>query len=409
MRLSTLNVFSRGVGDLLSATGDVAKTQNQISTGKRVLTPADDPVSSARVLQLNQEKGLRAQYTSNIRAAEGRLNMEETQLDAVGKIISRLTTISVMAGNGSFSGNDRNILAGEIEERMKELVNIMNSKDANGQYLFAGFKSKTQPFVDVGDNNFVYDGDEGQRKLKIASGSSIETGDNGRELFVDVPSDHKTFYTYASSGNEASPLALISVGNITDQTTYNDFYPEDIVVTFDPGATTYTVTQKSDGKVIDGMSAVTYAPGEDIVVQGVTFNITGTPEAGDTFVVKSSSREPLLTTVEKLMTGLRTLTDKPEDRTKLEDLLDKSMANLSNSETRVMEVRSRVGHRLNTLDSTKTLHEEISVSSEKLLSEIQDLDYTQAITKLNLQTVILQAAQQSFTKISGLSLFNFIR
>ncbi len=409
MRISTLQVFNRGVNDLLNATEDVTRTQNQISTGRRIITPADDPVASAKILKLNQESALIEQYMDNINSTEARLSIEETQLDAVGKIVSRMREVAIIAGNGSFSQEDRKVLASEMEERLGELVNILNARDASGQYLFGGYKSEEPPFVDVGDSHYVYVGDEGQRELSIANGSTIAVGDNGKDLFVDIPSAHNTFYTFASSGNSAAPPAAISVGEITNQTTYDAFFPEDIVVTFNDPPTTFNVTRKSDGRVINSMTLETYVPGQDITVEGVTFNITGSPASDDKFTIKSSSKQSLLATAQKLMSGLDSLTDSTADKAKLDELLTKSLGNFSNAETRLLEVRSRVGHRLNTLDSTRSLHEELSISNEKILSEIQDLDYTEAITALNLQSIVLQAAQQSFTKISELTLFNFIR
>jgi flagellar hook-associated protein 3 FlgL len=74
----------------------------------------------------------------------------------------------------------------------------------------------------------------------------------------------------------------------------------------------------------------------------------------------------------------------------------------------VLTVRAKVGARLNALDTQKEISEELILQSEKTLSGIQDLDYAEAISSLNLQLVGLQASQQAFTRIQNLSLFNYL-
>jgi flagellar hook-associated protein 3 FlgL len=113
--------------------------------------------------------------------------------------------------------------------------------------------------------------------------------------------------------------------------------------------------------------------------------------------------------VAKLAQGLATLGDSPEDKLRLQDLIAETLSNLENAEDNVGVVRAQVGARLNTIDSTRDMHEGTELVSNKVMSEVRDLDYAEALTRLTLENTILQAAQQSFAKISKLSLFDFLR
>lgn len=409
MRIPTLQIFNRGVSQLVDATARVTDIQTRIGSGSNILTSADDPIASVRINQLNQVSALNEQFSTNIASAERRLSLEDTQLDAVGKLLIRLKEITITGGNGAFSHNDRKILAGEAQSTMNEIVTIMNSKDAIGQYIFSGFKGDTKPFVDVGDNQFEYQGDEGNKELKIAPGSNINIGDHGKELFVDIPSFNKTFYTEASSINTSAPAATILSNGVTDQEAYDEFYPDDLIISFGADASTYTVTRKSDGQIIEGYEDKPYDANTQITIEGTSFTISGAPAANDTFYIQSTAKQGLLTTLDKLITGLNDLDDNAPDQALLDALLSETLENISLAELNVVNFRATVGQRLNALEGTKLIQESVELTNRKVLSDIQDLDYTQAITDLNLQTIVLQAAQQSFTKISNLTLFNFMR
>lgn len=411
MRISTLQTINQGINGMRDVSEQSFKTQNQISSNKRVLTPSDDPVASTRILQLNQDQSIRDQYKDNIDRVEGRLNLEEAQLTSVGQIVDRVRELTLSAGNGAYTLTDRRAIAEEIDVRMTELASLMNSKDANGEFIFSGFKGDTQPFVKNEAGGYDYKGDEGRRYVSIASSSTIATNDSGKSVFVDVDSAHNTFYTAAGPNNTSSPPATISQGVVVDQEAYDAFYPDDMVVSFYTSVRglEYRVASKSDGRVLADGAAEThpYGSGAGISVNGVTFSINGTPSVNDSFVVESSKKQGLLTTVGKLVEGLRTMgDDNPEALTAM---LDTSLANLDNAQTRLLQVRADLGARMNTLDSTLGLHEQIDVTSAAILSDLQDLDYAEAVSRLKFETFVLEAAQQSYVKVQGLSLFNFLR
>ena len=410
MRISTLQSYTQGVNGIKNASEQSFKTQNQLSIGKRVLTPSDDPVASTRIVQLNQAQAIRDQYKSNIGRVSGRLDLEDAQLGAMNEIITRVRELTIQAGNGAYTKSDREAIAVEMEQRLDELADLMNSKDAGGEYIFSGFKGQTEPFVKNDGGAYVYQGDEGRRYVTIAEGATVAVSDSGKSAFENVVSAENTFYTKAGVNNTSNPPATISQGIVVDQDAYDAFYPDDMAVTFYASARglEYLVSSKTDGRVLaDGASnANAYGSGESITVSGISFTINGTPAVTDSFSVESSSKQGLLTTIGKLVEGLRTLDNDNPDA--LQHMLDTSLGNLDNAETRLLQVRADVGARMNTLDSTLALHEQLQVASDSILSDLQDLDFAEATSRLQFQTFILEAAQQSYIKVQNLSLFNFL-
>lgn len=285
MRVSTSQIYNIATLGMSQAQSAIVKTEEQIATGKRVLSPADDPVAAANILLLNQDLARTEQYKKNIDIADNNLSLEETSLKSVIELMQRMRQIAVNAGNTAVvTAADYTSFAAEVDTRIQELMNLQNTRNASGQYIFAGYQGETQPFVNNGGGNYSYMGDEGQLRLQASAAVSVAVSDSGKKLFVDIPSGHNTINTSASTANRALPAAIISVGEVIDQVAFDKFYPEDMVVTFNspsaaatPPAANYTVTERSTGKVL--VANATYIKGEAIDINGVRLNISGSPVA----------------------------------------------------------------------------------------------------------------------------------
>jgi flagellar hook-associated protein 3 FlgL len=106
---------------------------------------------------------------------------------------------------------------------------------------------------------------------------------------------------------------------------------------------------------------------------------------------------------------MKSLGDSAVDQSAFDDLVAETLENLSAAEINMSEVKSEIGARQNTVDSVRSLHQQIELINNKVLSEIRDLDYAEALSRLSIETFTLEASQQSFVRISSLSLFNFLR
>ncbi|MBV1877529.1 MAG: flagellar hook-associated protein FlgL [Pseudomonadales bacterium] len=414
MRISTIQTYNTGLTNIQRVTGAAADSQNQIATGRKFTSPADDPVAATRILQLNQEIAIREQYQRNITSVTNRLSLEESVLDGVGDLLQRIREIGVQIGDGSLSQDDRGFLGQEVDVRLSEMLGLLNSKDSNGEFIFAGYKGSTQPFVDGGGGGFRFQGDEGDRLVQIGATTFVSSRDSGKAIFEEVQAASSTFITSDNPNNSAEPAASISVGAVIDQSTFDQFHPEDAYIEFEPvtdiepPGINYTVRRMSDKRVIQGLENERYVSGQEIDFQGLSVRVSGTPNSGDSFIIESSSNQSILTTMGRLVEGLNKFDDSPEGRVQVSDLVESTLINLDNAQTSLLEARSKVGARLNTLDSTQALHEQVDIVSQEVLSELQDTDFAAAVSRLSLETFILEAAQQSFARIANLSLFKFL-
>ncbi|MHA7879502.1 MAG: flagellar hook-associated protein FlgL [Saccharospirillum sp.] len=415
-RLSTYWIYNRPVRDMLQLQNNVNKTQEQISTGRRILTPADDPVGAARVLQLNQEIALIDQYERNITLLDARLNQEEGVLNAVEGSIARIRELAVKAGNaGVLTESDRKAIGAEVRERVEEMYDLMNSKDGSGEYLFAGFQGNTQPFVESPGGGYSYQGDEGVRFLQVSQTITLASSDSGKAVFLDIPADETSFNTYANPQNQGNPTGVVSAGITLDQEKLDAFFPNDAVISFenpldvDPPQQNFTVRRKSDGRVIEGLKNVTYQPGASIQFAGMSVNVTGNPAPGDQFIVETSNKQGVLTTFEKFLFALENYPPGSGFDATYDAAISQTLNNLDNTIDNVSQVRSRIGARLNTSDSVKDQHADNKLAAQDIRAEIRDLDFAEAVSRLQMEGFILQASQQSFAQVSRLSLFDFIR
>jgi flagellar hook-associated protein 3 FlgL len=340
------------------------------------------------------------------------LSLEDTMLGQITNVIHRVQELTIQSGSGVQTAADRQFIASEIESRFEELVSLVNTRGADGQYLFAGFKSDTPPF-EVNGENITYHGDDGQRQIQIDQGQTVKLNDSGGRLFMQVDS----IKVNASATNylvepENANAATVGV-RVIDQDVIDAFHPDKLVVEFRPlaeggGIPNYTVLRQSDQRPVDGLVNIPFASGAPIQSQGIAFKISGEPVVGDRFVVETNRHQGLLDTVRQIASGLNEI-DAISQPDEFRSLIDDTIDGLNSALDNVLEVRADLGARLNTIDAAKNLHQDLGLQLQEMLSSVEDLDFAEAVSNLSYQSFILEAAQKSFVRINGLSLFNILR
>ena len=200
-------------------------------------------------------------------------------------MVKRMRELAIQAGNsGVFTASDYRAIAAEVDSRLDELLNLVNTRSAGGEYIFGGYQGRTQPFVPVGGGGYEYQGDEGALYIQVSQIARVQVSDTGKRLFQNIPSVENTISTSTSEANRSSPPITISIGQVVDQEIFDDFYPNDMVVTFNdpnsvaPPTPNYTITERQSGRVV--VANQIYQPGEEIIANGVSFRINGTPYPG---------------------------------------------------------------------------------------------------------------------------------
>ncbi|AZT83697.1 flagellar hook-associated protein 3 [Marinobacter sp. NP-4(2019)] len=406
IRISSQQVFSGGINRLQDLNVGLNKTSEQVSTGKRVNRPSDDPVAAARILKLDQELARVDTYQRNAQLADNRLKQEESALASSIDVIQRVRELTVQAGNGTLSPNDRASIASELKERLGQLATIANTKDASGEYIFSGFQGNQQAFTKNVSGDWVYRGDEGQRVLEIDDGVTVPISDHGKGIYVDVQAAEPTFFAEASSSNTSG--ARISSGMVVDRAEFDLVYPDDISISMvDDGAGGLEVQafnrRTNDPLVVDPPA---YTSGGSFEVAGAQVEIFDAA-IGDEFTLKTAQKQSVFTSIEKLIYGLENI-DKsaPGGQDAYDDLIANSLINLDNAQESIIKKQTELGGRMNAVESTQDFLADSSVYSNEIRSQLQDVDYAEAISNLSFQSFVLQAAQQSFAQVSRLSLFD---
>lgn len=421
MRISTLQAFNNGVTGIQRNYSSAARTQEQISTGNRILTPADDPVASVRLLQLEQQQNVLGQYNSNLTAAKNSLTQEEVTLNSVNTVLQRVRELAVQAGNGALDPQDRKAIAAELGEREDELLSLMNTRNARGEYLFSGFQGKTQPFVRAADGSYSYAGDEGQRKLQIASSLDIPISDNGKSIFENVTNAGRLHTTFDGTLTPGSTLS-VSAPLIQDEVAFagNPSFPVGgvgIRFTSDTDYVVYDLTAPpadpsdlSDPLVLaSGKLDGDAGRSDTLVFRGVAMKFDGAAVGNESIEVTltpDSNKQGLLNTIASFRKALET----PETTSSgVRDAVAVVLTNIDHGMVSVDQARGNIGARLNVIETTQTDNVDVALVNKGVQAELRELDYAEALSRLSMQTVVLEAAQKSYVKIAGLSLFNAMR
>ena len=186
MRIGTLQMFRQSVNAMLDQQVKLFKTQNQLSTGKRINSPSDDPTNAARLIGLSESAKTTAQYQDNILAARSRLELEDDALGSVGDALLRVRELAVAGLNNTYGLEERTAIAIEIRQLADEVMGLANRKLGNGQFMFSGYQVQTTPFSETAPGVFSYAGDQGQRLIQVAPARQIADGDSGQAVFMDI-------------------------------------------------------------------------------------------------------------------------------------------------------------------------------------------------------------------------------
>lgn len=319
MRISTSMIFNNGTNGIQSRQYDLYKVQQQLSTGRRILTPGDDPIGASEALKITQSRGVNQQYLDNQADAKVRLNFLEGVLTNVGDELTSLYEKAALAGNDTYGASNRGLIATELKARMQSLIGLANTQDGTGLYVFAGYQSTTKPFgspdtgtprlYSLGDTYVAYNGDTGQQALQVTAAQEMDVSESGMNVFMQVK----------------DPSGAVVGRSLFDSL-------QNMINLLDPSS-------------------------------GVPFTDADYTQA---------------------------------------------LGELSDAVTHFATLRGSVGARLDSLDSSTSAGEDMTYLYDVRLSELQDLDYTEAISRFSNYQMQLEAAQLSFKQTSQLSLFNIL-
>lgn len=190
MRLSTNMIFNQQVRGITDSQASWLKVGEQLSSGRRVTNPSDDPIAASRAVVLSQTQAKSAQYATARSFANQSLSMEENTLSSVTSSIQDAQTLIVQGSTGTLSDDDRASIATSLEGIRSQLLGLANSKDGNGNYIFAGYQTDTEPFTDDG-TGVTYVGGSNAITQKVDDSRTMSVGDTGTSVFMSITSNAK--------------------------------------------------------------------------------------------------------------------------------------------------------------------------------------------------------------------------
>ncbi len=396
MRISTLSSYLNGLSAMQRLQAALDVTQRQISTGRRLLTPSDDPVAASRALEFRESLARLEQFERNAGMAANRLAQEESALNSVNNGLQRVRELALQANNATQSNESRQLIAVEIREQLENLIQLANQRDGSGSYMFAGNLEEVEPVSRMGAS-FVYNGDQGQRLIDIGEGRQVADGDPGSDIFFRIRAGNGTF--------TVAPVGGIAGTGIVGQTSVVD--PS----AWDQGTYTVSFVDPNNYQVIDSGGAViaagAYQSGDRIAFRGIEFTLTGEPAANDDFAVRPSPYRDMFTSIERLASAIELNVTDDVSRAAVTNGINESLMDIDQAIGTVLNTRTKIGSRLAAIENQADSNAAIALTVQETLADIQDLDYAEALSRLSLQVTSLEAAQQSFVRTQQLSLFDY--
>lgn len=403
MRISTSTFYEQNLSALNSQQQKLFRTQQMLSAGTKFLTAGDDPVAAARALGVKQTLAESSQFATSRERAMLTLSHEETALQSATSLMQSIKTLTVQAGNGTLSDVDRASLATTLQSNLDQLVAIANTDDGNGQFLFAGYKSGSVPFVTQAGGAVQYMGDQGQRLIQVDVARQMSSSDDGRSVFQSVQGGAG----YVTTGGTANTgTGVFGAVSITDATAAN--YGKDFTISFAGGD--YTVSTNDTPPVVAATGP--FVADTPISFGGLQISIKGEPVDGDTFAVTTAKNAgtDIFKSIGELVTALRApLTGGgAAAQAKLQNALSTANVKVTNAHDNVLTIRSSVGSRMKELDSLDSGGESRVLMEKGYLSNIEDLDPTAAIAEFYQRETSLKATQLTFARLSNIALFNYL-
>jgi len=405
MRVSTAQFYFQNSQQLTNKQSSVNDQSNYLSSGKRVLTAKDDAVSYGTLAGYKDELANIEKYQRNITQAGNRNSLQETSFSSAQTLVLELKQALIRANNGTLAESDLQALSAQTKNSQSQLLNIANSKDETGGYIFSGYQTETQPFSLQSDNKVLYRGDSGVRELQIAKNVAVKTNQPGDLAFENVPNALGDFSPVYNTSTSALSISLAKIAEPKNyDVTPGAGYPPPYNISFS-SPTNLTITD-ADGDAF--FTTNTYVPGQVIsLANGIELQISGNPLPGDSIDLVPQENISIFETFKAVIDWMESgasVTNEAQRQIDYNDILKQ----VDNALNHMISRRTEAGVRMQLIENQENNHLDAELYLEQGRSNVEDLDFAKAVTTFEQSKVALQAAQQMFVQVKDLNLFNYI-
>ncbi|HAS6190176.1 TPA: flagellar hook-associated protein FlgL [Vibrio vulnificus] len=394
-RIASFHNYQSVQNDLRRMENKIHHNQAQLASGKKLLSPSDDPLATHYIQNIGQQSEQLKQYLDAIVLVRNRLEQHEVNVANQEQFADEAKRTVMEMINGALSPEDRRAKRREIEELATNFLYLANAQDESGNYTFAGTKPKSQPFFRDYDGTVTYAGDDYQRKMRVSANLEMAMNDPGSKLFMDIPNPFGDYEPEYQLQN-ASELLLEKAVNedYFDKATYR-------VTMVDMSNGRWGYQLEKDGSVV---AADQFNPSTGIQYEDLTIQLKGQIQKGDVIELKPRETFSIFDSFKNAEKYSEASVSDANATAKLHQVTEEFHAAFIH----LNKARTDIGARLSTLDIQEQQHEDFNLSLAKAKSNFEDLDYSKAIIEFNENSRALQASQLAFGKTKDLTLFNYL-
>lgn len=403
MRIPTMMQGKHHAEMLASQYEHINQLQEKINSGKRLLSSSEDPILSMHIKSMKDYLANIESYKANISMSINRTKVMETSITNSLNSLSRAMELIKAAQTDTSSNADRSNMAAELQGILNGLEAYMNTRDADGTYIFAGTNSNMRPFSNV-DGIYEYLGALETANVQVAEDQTVLFSQSGQHVFGDIWQGNGSFIitggAVPNQGTVESTLGFINDAAAYDRDTYTITF-----VTNSQGKIGYQITGANQGQVIPPPPATlpddapTYESGKTISVNGMSFELKGEPVVGDQLVVSPSHKENILETLRKTIHMLKNPVDSPTAKAEFHQNMEQLAATVQNASKHLTYQLTEIGYQGRLLENIETENTNELTSRKITLAKYEGADQYELISDLSQSMTTLQLTQQSQAKL----------
>ena len=416
MRVSTSMQYRNHLSYLQSANYKVEMASQRYNTGKLFQTSGENPGGMSASMKYEADIASYYQYGMNAKIVSDALSQEETALGQIYDTMSSIQTRLIQAVNGTLDDGSRAALAEDIKQAQAQLFNTMNTKNAEGEFIFSGAQSAVPTFKLTSDGKYICQADGSSKSVNVSPNLTVQTTDSGLNIFENV-NLAKDFSHFKDAGNNDYQ------SSISDYDQFNALYkkyynpgvggkvanPKDNTLQIEVLADNKFTLKDSKGQVI---SEGEVKDGK-IIVEGMEFVVpNGAPQVGDKIDIRLEhpKSDNILNQLTDVIAALNTPLDQdPAKKAEVTRQIVKMQENLNIAKKQVDTYRGLVGARGANIDDIIKSNESLYDIKKEANANVSEIDAFTAVSDLLVTQNALQVAQQSYNIVHSTSLFDFMR
>ena len=418
--ISSNQFYAASLGGILQQQTLLGTLSQQLSTGNALVNPSAQPVAVAQNVSLTAQIGQLAGFSQNGSSAQQSLQLESSTLQSVGTLVQQVRQLALQMNNGTVDAQQLQNASTTMQGYLQQLVQYGNTQDGQGNYVFAGSQTQTQPFVLQSNGQVLYQGDGAQNQLALGPSLSTAIGDPGNAVFMNIPGGNGTFSVSASGTNAGGATAgpgtvnnpslaqqLLTVGGTEYQISFSAAPSGGglvVSVSSGSGAAFAASGVVSSGSFSSGMS-IGLPPGANPAIE---VPILGAPAPGDSFTIAGSKPQSLFASFLDLQQAFSGSGPASGSSARRAQAISDTLASLDQAQTVLLGTQSAIGSRLQQVQAVQSQNSSVTLQLQTQQTAIASINYPATITQYEQSLTALQASESAFSQLQGLSLFKYL-